>query len=60
MCHYQFVGSVTRPGFDLDCARGQFLVAAGAIEVVRVVHLSSEPQRLTVNYRPVLALHDIT
>jgi len=44
----QLVCSVARPSTHLSGCGGEFLLAVGAGEVVRVVDLAAEPQRLTV------------
>ena len=46
---YQLVGGVSWPGLDLPGAGGQLDAARGAVEVVGVVRLAAEPQRLSVN-----------
>ena len=48
-CTHQFVGSVAGPGPDLPRAGSELDSARGAAEVVRVVHLAAEPQRVAVN-----------
>lgn len=48
---YQLIGGVPGPGPDLPGAGGELVAAAGAVEVVRVVHLAAEAQRVAVDRR---------
>ena len=49
MCSYQFIGGVAGPGPDLPGAGGELDAARGAVEVVGVVHLAAEPQRIAID-----------
>ena len=46
---HQLIGGVSGPGLDLPGAGGQLDAARGAVEVVGVVRLAAEPQRLSVD-----------
>ena len=46
---HQLIGGVSGPGLDLPGAGGQLDAARGAVEVVGVVRLAAEPQRLAVD-----------
>ena len=48
---YQFIGGVPGPGPDLPGAGGELTAARGAAEVVGVVRLTAEPQRIAVDVR---------
>ena len=49
---YQFIGSVSRSGFDFYGTWSEFFTATSTVEMVRMVHFSSEPQRFTINNGP--------
>ena len=49
LCSYQFIGGVAGPGPDLPGAGGELDAARGAVEVVGVVHLATEPQRIAID-----------
>lgn len=45
----ELVGGVAWAGPDLPGRGGQLVSAGGAVVMVRVVHLTAEPQRIAVN-----------
>jgi len=53
----EFLGSVPRPGPHLPGRAGQLDAASGAVEVVGMVDLATESQRLLVNGRMALLTH---